>query len=649
MPSENSQMVESWSPPRVEITVERLDGIVWSTPERPKNREELKKRVPFVTATVEFSGTCPDMKVFSASTYPHCTQPAVESYFASLAIDEDEQGGQRGNEVTKITSTTTQDVGGRKTTTTTTTITKIQAGTNKQVTDGNYPLVAKWYDDSSEEKLIDSVTYFTSPPTFEDAESKAGSLLTQGRKRNRPHLTLNLPSAGGQQRASFLSAMFAEPCKNTAVQGMKGKHYKDNLVPAKTHSTAASTLCSGSHNGESPVGEGKIRNKLTDAGSLLDKEDDEGDAELEKAIGTMVTRKDEAIVEPVVATKKSKEMVASVIAAEPSSAVVGQTDKSKAGVDSSFAPLSWMDCGTAAPEIIELRVRVMPEDYDEYDEMDPEKQHLVAAQDLEGVAHLVFLDQIVEEGTTVMDLPLKISDEAKAMTRSVSTIPMLGDQEFVTLGANAMLRVRVSILPPVRKFVASPRAGQPNLQRNLSLKTTEAQPQSWPFFSIPFSLSFSALERVFNMIQCHRGDSSGQAPRSEEETPQNRVPPGPFPHEFPAVVPADGKAQTVESFLPENALRKTAQRPAEPWTFFKPVPPTAAKNKGNSKIPHTQRQQGKRQRNSALQGQDKRFYTLRNRGRSSSSTSSDTSTVDEYEASEADSEEISRMFIRSLQ
>ena len=486
--------------PKVEITVERLDGIIWSTPLRVSNRDELKKQVPFVTAAVEFSGTCPNMKVYSASQFPHSKHPAVESYFASLEDPkENQKSAHGGSEVKKIISTTTQENGRTTTTTTTTTVTTVQSSVTPvaKYKEGHHPLVAKWHDDSFDEKLVDSVTYFTSPQSCDEDDTR--TLSTQGQKASKPHLTLTLPTAAEQRRPSIFESLFA-PCHqhNQPLTSTSKRTHKE-VSSTLTHSTCASTTCSsGHHNSQG----GNSSSPFRDLGSLLD---DQGIKKgCQKGSRTPITtRQEEADVTPVVATQKSKELAATAIAAERYSAVVGQTD--------SITPLSWMTspCGTAAPEIVELRVRVMPEDSDEWDEMDPSKQHLAAAQDLEGVAHLVFLDQIIEEGTTIMDLPLKISHD-KAMKRNptfLSTTPAVGEQDFVTLGSNARLRVRVTILPQGKRQTAQqphrllPSFNhQPSLQHVTSMKTHALPETGLPFYSRPFSLRstfYPLVERMF--------------------------------------------------------------------------------------------------------------------------------------------------------
>jgi hypothetical protein len=628
---------ESPLPPRVEVTVERLDGIIWSTPTRPTSKDELKKRVPFVTAAVEFAGTCPNMKVYSASKYPHCKYPAVESFFASLASEEaaEKISHSHGSEVTKITSTTIQDTGGKTTTTTTTTITTIHATTAPRYKDGHYPLVAKWYDDSNEEKLVDSVTFFTSPKTLEEAESKAGTLPTQGRSNNGPHLTLTLPTATDRRKTSFLTTLFA-PCQHprsaAQVHRKKDNNSSDSLLPQKTHSTAASTLCSGSQNKVNITSSSSTpdftklykqnSSQLTDLGSLLETSvgpnviDSGLELQASSPISNYVIRKEEADVAPVVATNKSKEVAATLIAAEPSSAVVGQMDKSKSS-PSTFDPLSWINCGSVAPEIVELRVRVMPEDSDDFDEMDPAKQHLVARRELEGVAHLIFLDQIVEEGTTVMDLPLRVPQESNAMTRTLST---LGGQEYVKLGANAMLRVRVTVIPEA-KVVQSQ---QPRLDADVSMKTEEAQPESdFAFLFRPLAISFSAFDRLYEVVKGYREARNAGMP-TELESAQNKAPTGPFPHQFPSLVTDCSRGKKVESFL---GVRKTTEDSRWGWFKVIPRPKHATKVAGHNS---TQIPGGSTRRRDPNRQDTRKFFTI---ARSSSSLITEESTSDQDEAS----------------
>ena len=344
--------VDQYLPPKVEITVESLNGIIWSTPTHFANRDEVAKHIPFVTATVEFSGTCTNMKVHSASKFPHSRQPAVESYFASLSPDlsAGEPGGS--GEVKKIISTTTQEVGGAKTTTTTTTITTIQglSSFSMKQNNGQHTLMAKWQDQSTnEEKLVDSITYFTTPSTCDGAEdSRAGGA------HSKPHLTLTLPSAMEQHNVGS----FFTPCHRAKANNTDPEHKKhsDDLRNARTHSTAASTSCSVSSFFLSPSPalsrhakkqKGKPGPKMPslsvlELGSLLDDDSVEDDkfADIKPSVTRQV---DDADVTPVIATKQSKELAATAIATEPSSGVVGRRrDANRAGI---LSPIStWMSC-----------------------------------------------------------------------------------------------------------------------------------------------------------------------------------------------------------------------------------------------------------------------------------------------------------------
>jgi hypothetical protein len=644
--------------PRVEITVERLEGIIWSTRYRPSSREELQKRVPFVTAAVEFAGTCPNMKIYSASSFPHSKNPAVESYFASLESDawgEQEQFGF--NEVKRIISTTTQEIieTGTTTKTTTTTITTTTTPIARK-REGQYNLVAKWHDDSCDDKLIDSITYFTSPPSYDDSESRSGTFTTSSRNANRPHLTLTLPTAAEKRELSVFPSIFSS-CHHRHYQvGSNNKQVFNkgvkDLMPTKTNSTAASTVCSSSaryqaRNQQQSIQSGSQGEESSwpfqDLGSLLDQDYPVDEVEREEA-KPPTKRLDEADVSPLIATQKSKELAATAIAAEPSSAILGQANTKKGA----FTPVSWMGCGTASPEIVEIRVRVMPEDADDFDEMDPETQHLAAAQDLEGVAHLVFLDQIIEEGTTVMDLPLKLSQENKAVKRSqtsLSTTPAVGEQDFVTLGANAMLRVRVSILPQGRKPMAplpqsSSLFDRQALHQSNTMKTHSLPDASLPFYSRPFLRDkfIPLVERVFQTPSQYLQFASerfaevyyAQKKEEEEDTaPQRR---GPFPHEFPTVTPDEKNKKVDSKFLGDW---KTY---GETWSWLR----FSSQGKGKDTGDRATHASNRRKRGD-LRHENKKFYVPR-----SSSTVSESSEEDESDSLLAETDDLFT-FTRSLQ
>lgn len=628
--------------PQVEITVEKLEGIIWSTPIRTKSRDDLKKRVPFVTAAVEFSGTCPNMKVYSASSFPHCKNPAVESYFAALDKDEWESPLRQShtNEIRRIVSTTTQEIGSTglttKTTTTTITTTTTPVARKKE---GHHRLVAKWYDDSFD----DANPHLSSSTSEDDTDDSTGSLTSAHRRAAKPHLTLSLPSPGEQNQRSIFPSIFPSFHSRREDERQNdrqnSKTATKDLVPTKTHSTAASTTCSTS----SARHQDRSHHQLTgsqeedaswtfhDLGSLLDMDENDQSSEVERSkLKPRMPRQDEADVSPLIATQRSKELVATAIAAEPSSAIVGQADTNR----DAFLRPSWLGCGAVSPpEIVELRVRVMPEDADEFDEMDPAEQHLAAAQDLEGVAHLVFLDQIVEEGTTIMDLPLKISRNNKCTKRKGNPpSPTLGEQDFVTLGANAMLRVRVSILSQDRH----PTAPQPRslnqfdtLHQSNTMKTQAIPDVGLPFYSRPFSFTsqvFPFVERVFQTptqfiqfaseklaeVYYTKKRDEDEDDEDDETAPQRR---GPFPHEFPTVVPEDGNSKRVDSnFLGDWQTYK------EPWGW--PKWSSEAKSKETSRSTH-----GKNRRRSHRH-ENKKFYVPQ-----SSSMASESSNDDEAEDS----------------
>ena len=618
-------------PPKVEITIEQLDGIVWSTSKNHQSRDEAKKHVPFVTATVEFSGTCPSMKVYSASKYPNIKNPAVESFFASI---NEERMQNTTSEVKKIVSTTTQEAGVTTTTTTTTTITTIQDASPK-LQEGHYPLTAKWHDESTEEKLIDSVDFFAK--SCDEANSIAQSGFDHGKKANRPHLSMTLPTTAEQQNPSILAALLS-PCqhkqyKSDAISmGEDGANTTRKVELVNTSSTAESTIGSavGTNLSDleslqavvSPAQSQKESiletsfSPLLALGSLMDKDsngeeeddndtsNDSHDSENEqlKGIQTAVTRQDEANVAPVLATKKSKELVATAIAAESSSAVMGQTEV-QAGA---FTPLSWMACGAPSPEIIEMRVRIMPEDEDEID----------ASSTMEGVAHLVFLDQIIEEGTTVMDLPLKMAHEPKAMTRDhtyLSTAPIVGGGDCVSLNANAMLRVRVTILPQRGQEVNHTDLADFHqvLRGNATMKT-QSTPEGDHFLanlpSLQSQLVLPLLERFkhinFQYFVGENGKTDGHK-STEKNNPTIQQKKGAFPHAFPTLI-QERESNKVESFLGE---RKSY---GETWSWLKAF--SALTRKESFAEP-----QGKREKPVGEARKDKKhFYTIPPAARSSS-------------------------------
>ena len=612
-------------PPKVEITVEQLDGIDWSPSKNHRSRDEAKKHVPFVTATVEFSGTCPSMKVYSASKYPNIKNPAVESFFASL---NEEKMQTATNEVKKIISTTTQEAGGTTTTTTTTTITTTQ---DAKLLDGHYPLTAKWHDESNEEKLIDSVEFFTK--SCDEANSIAESGFDRGKKANRPHLSMTLPTAAEQQNPSILATLLS-PCQHKQYKSgaisinEKGTNISRKVELNNTGSTAEST--SGSAEGtnlsdleslQAVVSHVQSQKESTVESStslllalesLMDKDiDEEGndadtsngsddsDNEQLKGIQTAVTRQDEADVAPVLATKKSKGLIATAIAAETSSAVMGQTEAQTGA----FTPLSWVACGAPSPEIIEMRVRIMPEDEDEID----------ASGTMEGVAHLVFLDQIIEEGTTVMDLPLKMTHEPKAMTRDhtyLSTTPNVGSGDCVSLNANAMLRVRVTILPQRRQQVSHSALADFHqvLRENTTMKT-QSTPEGDHFLanlpSLQSQLVLPLFERFKNINFQYFVGEKGKEEEEQETNPTIQQNKGAFPHAFPTLV-QQSKNNNVESFLGEWKSY------GETWSWLKAFSALARKDS-------LAKPQGKREKPVGEARKDqKQFYTIPTAARSSS-------------------------------
>lgn len=413
-------------PPKVEIFVEQLNGIMWSTSTTSKD-EELEKRVPFVTAAVEFSGTFPNMKVYSATKMPFTKRPAVESYFASLAQDHHELA------------------------TDTLVIPSLQPNNDpsiphcKVMKKGVFPLVLNWHDDTINEKLIDSIAFFTSPLDNKDSVD-APVVKPEPTEAKKPHLSFSLPmhhppqipglSLMHQCQNGGPTATFKEADKflktlrgaDTFSKG-KGKDYDAHST--QTNSTASSTAPSVSASHPEAL---RTKRSLFDLESLLHETDYYG----------YPSDDNEQEVAQVIASRESKERAAAKLAGDPSSRFVG-------GNHSGYVP-SWISCGkSATPEILEMKVRVLPEDYDEYDEMDPEFQQVASPQDLEGVAHLVFLDEVVQAGTTIMDLPLRISSDAPSLTErdrtGLSLIPTIGKNDSVFLSSDATLRIRVTITP----------------------------------------------------------------------------------------------------------------------------------------------------------------------------------------------------------
>mgnify|MGYP005842781665 CR=1 FL=1 len=551
--------------PKVEITVERLEGIVWSTSKSHKNREELNKNVPFVTAAVEFSGTCPNMKVYHASRYPHLENPAVESYFATLAPEyttdkpQQQQSGtnKSSNEIKKITTLTTQEMGGTRTKTTTTTITTISTSTPKPKVckDGQYPLVATWHDHS----------------TVPEKSSDGNTIFTMGEEEDRndnPHLTLTMPTSQEKQAQTIFEAL-ASPCHSvretaeTSFEMIRNHHKLHGKKSGKnnsglgtdTFSTAAETVCSAENtltSASSTLAErlGKPGEKIMDLDSLLDNDsEDDDESDKVKLLSMKATYQDEAEIPPVLSSHKSKELAAAAIAAEPSSGVVGKLeDINETGP---LTPLSsWMSCGTTNPEIIELRVRVIPEDADDFDEMDPSAQHLPASQDLEGVAHLVFLDQAIEEGTTVMDLPLKISHEAKLVQRdrtTLSTTPHVDLADYVTLGPNARLRVRITVRATPDQNTAH--SLPPVVHNTSTTKTNSIPEQQLPFYSRSISMMLPMMERILQMPTHIGGERNSSGKNENEKAPsRDQTNNDSFTQQFRAVLPEE-ISKRAETFL----------------------------------------------------------------------------------------------------
>jgi len=471
-------------PRKVEISVESLEGIVWSSNKKHKNRDEVESSVPFVTATVEFSGTCQNMKIHSASKYPHIKNPAVESYFAALDSNKMDSPGAE-NEIRTVKSIKTQEFDGKAIMTTTTTITSVQTEfPSAKLKDGEYPLVAKWENEASDEHgIIDSVDYATKPQLFGITRNNTDvSYYIQGKSIARPHLSLTLPATADHQSDQPLSMIksMLSTCRHqddlstsslSSIGGNKGKPKIKDGESVNTKSTASSSIKSALSNAtmksqlpvvglveENPAGDSYQRIiPVRELESLLDTDLDsnnEASSGLHlKEAETAITRQEEAYVEPVLATNASKERVAKALTSEISTAVFGRVETPASSI---FGSLTWMLRSKPSPEIIEMKVRVMPEDVDELDDATPGSPF---TRNLEGVAHLLFWDFIAEEGTTILDLPLKMNNENRAMTgdqtlSSKTATARNGEEEHIFLSPNAKLRIRVTIVPEVKQTIA---------------------------------------------------------------------------------------------------------------------------------------------------------------------------------------------------